>query len=165
MSNAELMTLLTEIMQKLDRTEEAPENPIPTATATPLPTATPMPELSDDKEELEALMMMIMQKLQNQESSENELPAPTTMPVSETENEKENSIWENKKLIIEALPGYMFIQPTKEIAPDSGGSSGGSNNGGSSKPTPEPEHYNGEPCTSDGGTWWFFNGQWNCGYG
>ncbi len=116
MDNTELTTLLLQIMQRLDQSGKTAEMPEPTATPTPEPTKTPQPELSDDKAELEALMLAIMQKLQQEEGTETapKTPAGTMVPVSEAEDEPENSIWENKKLIIEGLPGYMFIQPTKE---------------------------------------------------
>ena len=110
MSNEQLTALLMAIMQRLDGSGEAAEMPEPTATPTPEPTKTPRPELSDDRAELEALMMAIMQKLQQDDVPENS--AGVSISAGAPEEEAENSIWEDKKLIIEALPGYMFIQPT-----------------------------------------------------
>ena len=121
MSNAELTTLLLQIMQRLDGSGEAAETPEPTATPTPEPTKTPQPELSEDKAELEALMIAIMQKLQQEEpGNASEKSAGVPIPAGDPGEEAENSIWEDKKLIIEALPGYMFIQPTNpEPEPES----------------------------------------------
>ncbi len=110
MSNEQLTTLLLQIMQRLDGSGEAAEMPEPTATPTPEPTKTPQPELSDDPAELEALLMAIMQKLEQDDVPENS--AGVSISAGAPEEEAENSIWEDKKLIIEALPGYMFIQPT-----------------------------------------------------
>ena len=113
MSNEQLTSLLLQIMQKLDQEEGAAE--------APEPTQTPLPELPSDDAELEALLAAIMQKLQqgdDPEAEKPETPAGTMVPVSDIEEEPENSIWENKKLIIEGLPSYMFIQPTKEMKPD-----------------------------------------------
>ena len=121
MSNEQLTSLLLQIMQKLDQEEGAAEAPEPTPTPTPVPTETPLPELPSDDAELEALLAAIMQKLQqgdDPEAEKPETPAGTMVPVSDIEEEPENSIWENKKLIIEGLPSYMFIQPTKEMKPD-----------------------------------------------
>ena len=121
MDNEQLTTLLLQIMQKLDESGKVTETPEPTPTPTPVPTETPLPELPSDDAELEALLAAIMQKLQqgdDPEAEKPETPAGTMVPVSDIEEEPENSIWENKKLIIEGLPSYMFIQPTKEMKPD-----------------------------------------------
>lgn len=115
-------------MQELDQPEEVAETPELTATPTPVPTNTPRPELSDDPAELEALMIAIKQKLQNEESQESEtvstdesqnepVPMAAMTPLPEPEPMK-FSIWDNKKLIIEALPEHMFIQLVKESKPE-----------------------------------------------
>ena len=118
MDNEQLATLLLQIMQKLDQKEEAVVSPEPTAT--PVPTNTPWPELNDDRADLEALLTAVTQKLKQGEEPETapETPSETRFPAYDPEDEPENSIWENKKLIIEALPGYMFIQPTKASKPE-----------------------------------------------
>ena len=121
MSNEQLTSLLMQIMQKLDESGKVTETPAPTPTPVPTPTSTPQPELPSDDAELEALLAAIMQKLQQGEDPEAEkpeTPAGTMVSVSDIEKEPENSIWENKKLIIEGLPSYMFIQPTKEMKPE-----------------------------------------------
>ena len=152
MDNTELTTLLLQIMQRLDQSGEAAETPEPMPTATltpvPVPTDTPQPELSDDRAELEALLIAIMQKLEQSEETgtASEKPAGTIVPVNDPGEESVNSIWENKKLIIERLPSYMFIQPTKEVKPekpDSGGIKDGGGTPGGGKPgnTPEPTPY------------------------
>ena len=116
MSNEELTTLLLQIMQKLEQSEEDAEIPDPIPTPTPVPTEIPEPELSDDRAELEALLTAIMQKLQLEEPDVvSEKYAGVSVSAGEPEVKAENSIWENKKLIIEALPGYMFIQPTRPV--------------------------------------------------
>ena len=157
MSNEELTTLLLQIMQKLDESGKVTETPEPTPTPTPVPTETPLPELPSDDAELEALLAAIMQKLQQGEDPEGEKPetsAGTMVPVSNMGDEPDNSIWDNKKLIIEALPGYMFIQPTKEPKPEKGTES-------------ETNHYFGEPCfrsdVTDRDCYWVDWGDtWSC---
>ena len=143
MSNEELTTLLLQIMQRLDGAGKAAEMPEPTATPTPEPTKTLQPELGDDPAELEALLMAIMQKLQQEEPDDvPEKSAGVSIPAGDPGEEAVNSIWEDKKLIIEALPGYMFIQPTKEPisepVPDNNSrdNSGGKDPVPSSEPTP-----------------------------
>ena len=157
MSNEELTTLLLQIMQKLEQSEEPAETPEPTPTPTSVPTDTPQPELSGDRAELEALLMAVRQKLQQGQEPETapETPSETMVPAEDPDDEPENSIWENKKLLIEALPSYMFIQPTKPSKPE--------------KPGPEeaqPEHYENEPGIDeiDGGPchWTLWEGKWYC---
>ena len=156
MSNEQLTTLLLQIMQKLEQSEETPETPEPTPTAKPVPTEIPELKLSDDKAELDALLMAIMQKLQLGENTGTapQKPAGTMVPVSD---EPENDIWENKKLIIEGLPSYMFIQPTKEEP----------NHGQGTQSEVVTEHYYGEPCSRPDVTdrdcfWADWDGTWAC---
>ena len=125
-----------------------------------------------DNEQLTALLMQILTKLQQEEEPEAEIsetPAPTAAPVRAAEPETieeviQITIYDNKKLIVEALPGYMFIQPTQEPIPDSNGS--------------QPEHYPGEICNYDSyacdvvdgkpvnchpyQTWELIDGVWMC---
>ena len=125
-----------------------------------------------DNEQLTALLMQILTKLQQEEEPEaevSETPAPTAAPVRAADPEAieeaiQITIYENKKLIVEALPGYMFIQPTQEPIPDSNGS--------------QPEHYPGEICNYDSyacdvvdgkpvnchpyQTWELIDGVWMC---
>ena len=134
MSNEQLTSLLMQIMQKLDESGKVTETPAPTPTPVPTPTSIPQPELPSDDAELEALLAAIMQKLQQGEDPEAEkpeTPAGTMVPVSDMEDEPENSTWKNKKLVIEALPGYMFIQPTKPSKPEP-------DNNDADKPKPTP---------------------------
>lgn len=113
---------------------------------------------SMDNEQLTVLLQEILSKLDQKGSEKSETavqtgvsedPAETAMPKF--------SIWKNKKLIMEALPSYMFVQKATE-EPDT------TNDPGKKKDNTD-NHYNGEPCTSDGGTWYYYNGEWNCGYG
>ena len=176
MSNEELLTLLMQIMQKLDSSEEetAAQEPTPL----PTPTATPQPELTDDKAELEALLTAVMQRLQQyQGSTETGTPEETPVPANDTAEAGVNSIWDNKKLLIEALPSYMFIQPTREPARERDGSNtGGSNNGSNNNGDPEVpsiiptkteiEEYEGTPCGQDGsGRLHYADGRWYCKFG
>ena len=136
---------------------------------------------SMDNEQLTALLLQIMDKLQQQEtpaadpspeagSQETTVPAATTVPVIETESEMAGfSVYENKKLIVEALPSYMFIQPTKPVRPEP--EEGTQPEGG-------PEHYPGEICDYDSlacdnvngvpvnchpyRTWELIDGVWMC---
>ena len=87
-------------------------------------------------EQLLLLMQSILQKLEQGETS---VPTDETAPseaaagplaVNETETGL-FEIYENKKLIVEALPSYMFIQPTQAPKPEKGPNkpdNGGSNN-------------------------------------
>ena len=171
MSKGELLTLLTQIMQKLDESENETETPEPMPS--PTPTSTPQPELDDDKAELEALLTAIIQRLQqDQGNTETGTPKETTVPANETEEAAVYSIWENKKLLIEALPSYMFIQPTKEpVREPDGKNNGGSNTGDPELPTIIPtkseiDEYEGTPCGTDGsGRLHYANGKWYCKYG
>ena len=173
MSNEELLTLLMQIMQKLEESDEetAAQHPIPLPTPTPTPT--PQPGLTDDKEELEAILMAIMQKLQqDKENIETATPEKTTVPANDTEDAA-NVIWENKKLLIEALPGYMFIQRITEPGrePDRSNNNGSNNSGSPELPTILPtkseiEEYEGTACGTDGsGTLHYVDGTWYCKYG
>jgi hypothetical protein len=124
-----------------------------------VPTEIPEPELSDDRAELEALLTAIMQKLQLEEPDVvSGKYAGVSVSAGEPEVKAENSIWENKKLIIEALPGYMFIQPTEDEPENS-------------DVTPsedKPKHYNNEPDIDEYGVdchWYFVHGEWLCMYG
>lgn len=74
--------------------------------------------------ELLLLLQSIMSKMEQgepiPETVEPASPEPTPGPLAENQTETEPEIrlfqvYENKKLIIEALPSYMFIQPTKEV--------------------------------------------------
>ena len=78
----------------------------------------------------------------------------------------------DKKLLIEALPSYMFIQPTKEpVREPDGKNNGGSNTGDPELPTIIPtkseiDEYEGTPCGTDGsGRLHYANGKWYCKYG
>ncbi len=89
---------------------------------------------SMDNEQLTALLLQIMDKLQQQDGPEKEVqetpePAVTEVPSAEPERIEEViqiTVYENKKLIVESLPAYMFIQPTQPPEPDSPSKAGGS---------------------------------------
>ena len=157
MSNEELTTLLLQIMQKLEQSEEDAEIPDPIHTATPVPTE--IPELSDDRAELEALLTVIMQKLQLEEPDVvSEKYAGVSVSAGEPEVKAENSIWENKKLIIEALPGYMFIQPTRPVQSES---ETGPQPDNRTEPTPVPGTVC-DPNFPDFCFWWPVDGEVVC---
>ena len=161
MDNAELMTLLHTIIQKLDQAEEAAATPEPTPTLTPVPAEIPQPELSDDTAELEALLMAIMQKLQQEKKTAAApvSPAGTLVPVIDPESEPEYSIWENKKLQIESLPSYMFIQPTQAPKPEK------PEHGGSKPTDGDSDHVPGTVCDPnfpDFCFWWPVDGEVVC---
>ena len=83
---------------------------------------------SMDNEQLTAVLLEVLSKLQQQDDTatetDQEMMDPVTTAVPSTlapvvdpgpiEEIIQIKIYENKKLIIEALPGYLFIQPTKE---------------------------------------------------
>ena len=100
-----------------------------------------------DNEQLTTLLLQIMTKLQQQEEGAeaevSETPAPTATPVPAAEPETIEeviriTIYDNKKLMIEALPGYMFIQPTQEPIPEI--------SVGDEEPTIYTEPTFGKPC-------------------
>ncbi len=99
-----------------------------------------------DNEQLTALLLQILGKLQQEEEPEAEpqmTPAPTATPVPAAEPETIEeviriTIYDNKKLMIEALPGYMFIQLTQEPIPEI--------SVGDEEPTIYTEPTFGKPC-------------------
>ena len=183
MSGEELLTLLTEVMRKLETSEEEAAaretTPAPTPTPTPTPTAVPRPGLPDDRAELEALLAAVMLRLQqDQGDTGTGTPEETPPPAGKTEKPA-NSVWENKKLLIEALPGYMFIQPTREPESEpgrrnSGGSKDGGSSSGGSDDSGGPEisgtqsvidANEGKPCGTGGtGKLHYVDGVWYCKY-
>ena len=76
--------------------------PVPTNTPTPVPNDMRLEDLNSDQ--LNALLLSLLTQMQ--------LPQ-TPLPPTDTETFR---IYENKKLMIEELPGYMFIQ--KESTPE-----------------------------------------------
>lgn len=159
MDNEQLMNLVLQILQKLEQSEEDAEIPDPISTPTPVPTEIPEPELSDDRAELEALLTAIMQKLQLEEPDVvSEKYAGVSVSAGEPEVKAENSIWENKKLIIEALPGYMFIQPTRPVQSES---ETGPQPDNRTEPTPVPGTVC-DPNFPDFCFWWPVDGEVVC---
>ena len=80
-------------------------------------------------EELLLLLQSIMQKLEQDETAS---PEPTPGPVAVQEPEvRLFRIYDNKKLIVEALPEYMFIQPTEAPKPEKKAPNKENNGGGS----------------------------------
>ena len=84
-----------------------------------------------NNEQLTTLLLQILDKLQLEEtqaadtaseakSSETPVPTAAPAPVIETEPETMTfSVYGNKKLTVEALPGYMFIQKPSGSGDDS----------------------------------------------
>ena len=106
MDNAQLMQLLQTIMQQLDSDRPDPTG-TPLPTLTPTPTATPVfasdPLADYSDEELMLLLQLITDRLATGEYAAEKTPKP--------ENTEGNfEIYELKKLIIERIPDYMFIQ-------------------------------------------------------
>lgn len=125
---------------------------------------------SMDNEQLTALLMQILNKLEQEEAPETSAGAPA-VPAAEPETVEEViqiTIYENKKLTVEALPGYMFIRPTKPARPEPEPEPEVTQPTGEKQPEPDntPEHYENEPGIDDidGGpcTWSFWDGQWRC---
>ena len=111
--------------------------------------------------ELEVLLMAIMQKLQQEEKTAAApvSPAGTLVPVIDPESEPEYSIWENKKLQIESLPSYMFIQPTQAPKPEK------PEHGGSKPTDGDSDHVPGTVCDPnfpDFCFWWPVDGEVVC---
>ena len=71
-----------------------------------------------NNEQLLQLLQQIIDRLGSEESGEEKTPGPeseSVIPIaSPTPGPGRFSIYKNKKLIIEALPGYMFIQPEND---------------------------------------------------
>lgn len=83
-----------------------------------------------NNEQLTALLLQILDKLQqeetpaadtafNEKSPDTPVPTAALTPVIESEPEAMIfSVYEDKKLTVEALPAYMFIQPTQPPKPE-----------------------------------------------
>lgn len=73
-----------------------------------------------NNEQLMQLLLQIMDKLESEGSAETPEPvAPMVLTPTPTIIPTAFSIYELKKLIIEALPEYMFVQPEDHSEPDS----------------------------------------------
>ena len=80
---------------------------------------------SMDNEQLTALLMQILDKLQQQEGPEKEVQVTPELAVTEVSSAEPErieevlqiTVYDNKKLIVESLPAYMFIQPTQPPSP------------------------------------------------
>ena len=121
---------------------------------------------SMDNEELSVLLQQILSRLEQTgsagaEASETD-PSAAPAASSAAPERPKFSIWKNKKLIVEAMPGYMFVQKTTE-EPDT--TSGPNKPGETKKKDNTGDHYTGEPCGSGGATWWYTGSFWECGYG
>ncbi len=93
-----------------------------------------------NNEQLLQLLQKIIDRLGSEESGEEKTPGPESESVipaaSRTPGPGRFSIYENGKLIIEALPEYMFIQP--ENNPDTANQkTPGKPSGGGKKSEPE----------------------------
>lgn len=126
---------------------------------------------SMSNEELLLLLQSILQKLEGEGSAGGTAEtagsgsAAGPLAVSETETAPESSlfqVYENKKLIIEALPSYMFIRPEKKEShpepddPEDGNSPGGKEDPGQKEDPGGPEPCRvGEQCVPD---------DWYCRY-
>ena len=110
-----------------------------------------------DNAQLMALLQAIMEKLGDQDAGSGTQDADQLSADSSQQAEEAGgrifSIYENKKLILERLPDYMFYQPPTEVPEKEG-----------PKPTKQPDHYIGEPGVDETGTctWNFYNGKWYC---
>ncbi len=105
-----LITLLQQMQQ-----ENPDLIPTPMPTATPVPTNTPTPVPNDmrledlNSDQLNALLFSLLMQMQ---------PALTPPPSMDTETFR---IYENKKLMTEQLPEYMFIQKQSTPEPEDSG--------------------------------------------
>ena len=94
-----------------------------------------------NNEQLMQLLLQIMNRLESEGSEETPEPsAPMGPTATPTIVPTAFSIYEIKKLIIEALPGYMFVQPEDETEPDPQKTPTGG------KKTPEPVMHDCGPC-------------------
>ena len=123
-------------------------------------------DISDmDNAQLMQLLQAIMQKLEATETVvPEELPDPSETPIPVIDSGTGRfSIWKNKKLMIEALPDYMFVPRSQGETEDEPGP-----DKNPKQPTKAPEHYNNEPDIDDKGVpchWYFVEGKWYCMYG
>lgn len=113
MDNAQLMELLQSIMLQLESEESsAAETPEPLPTPTPTPTAMPVPEADPfadlDNDQLLFLLDLITNKLE----ANGALAAETAEPVPTA---VKHEIYQLKKLMIERLPDYLYIQDEPQI--------------------------------------------------
>lgn len=121
-----------------------------------------------DNEQLTTLLLQILDKLQQKEEPEAEAqvtPALTATPVPTAEPETieeviQITIYDNKKLIIEALPGYMFIQPTEPAK-----SEPEKNDSDSDSSIDYSQPCDVDPATGRSIGWCYFNDAWHCGCG
>ena len=128
-----------------------------------------------NNEQLTTLLLQILDKLQQEEtpaadtaseakSSETPVPTATLAPVIEPEPEAMGfSVYENKKLTVEALPAYMFIRPTQPPKPErepGGRQNSGGDNGSKVKSPEECENH----CAYDACPWADLVCYWNCYY-
>lgn len=123
LSNDEILLQMYLMLQQMQQgnTVSAPE-----PTATPLPTSTPRLEASFSNDELLLQMYLMLQQLQQGNTvgtsgaatSEISAATGTFMTAGADTETGQFSVWKNKKLIIETLPSYLFIQPTKEPKPE-----------------------------------------------
>ena len=124
-------------------------------------------------EQLMLLLQTIMQKLEqgepDAEAAENGGSEPAAGPVAdrETETVPESRlfrVYENKKLIVEALPEYMFIRPTEVPRPEKKDEKPAKEGPGKKEDSGGPEPCRvGEQCVSD--DWycrWEINSEGRC---
>ena len=119
-----------------------------------------------DNAQLMQLLQAIMLKLGSpddpaaQTVGTEEISEPEGTPVPDEYPEKSAfSIWKNKKLMIEALPDYMFIQKIQNESENE------QEPGKNQKPPNPPEHYENEPDTDEYGSpchWTLWEGKWYC---
>ena len=74
---------------------------------------------SMDNEQLTALLLQILNKIQQEEAAEagSDTESVPEVPAADPERNEEAiqfTVYDNKKLIIESLPGYLFIQKSPE---------------------------------------------------
>ena len=120
---------------------------------------------SMDNEQLTVLLMQILGKLQQDETPAAgtdpeiaETPTSTPEPVPAADPEAiveifQIAIYDNKKLIIEALPSYMFIQPTEAPKPEKPAPNGGKDTEPAPEATPVCPYPRTWGCDINGNCW------------
>ena len=121
LSEEQRTILLISLLQQMQ--QDNPDLiPMLMPTATPVPTNTPTPVPNDmrledlNSDQLNALLLSLLTQMQLLQ---------TPLPSTDTETFR---IYENKKLMIEQLPGYMFIQKESTPEPEEPGKDGNSEN-------------------------------------
>ena len=124
MSNEEIIMAMMSMIRQMQQTDAEPADD-PALLLIPAVTETPQGETLSNDEILLQMYLMLQQMQQGNTvgtsgaaTSEISAATGTVMTAGADTETGQFSVWKNKKLIIETLPSYLFIQPTKEPKPE-----------------------------------------------